>query len=93
MEVEYIGAVWCATCKTIKPAITELCKKFNVPLKIRDLDKDLDGEEKDAIRKVPTLRIYKEGALAETYVQNQVASVEAYLVAHAAINTHDSADF
>ena len=87
MEVEYIGAAWCSTCKTIKPAIMELCKKFNVPLKVLDLDEDLDDEQQSTIKKVPTIRIYNQGKLAETYEQNQVKSVEMFLSMNAGIST------
>ena len=89
VEVIYIGAVWCGTCKTIKPAIEELCRKFSIPVKILDYDKDLTEEEQEAIKKVPTLRIFRDGAQVEEYNINQVASVEAWLTANAAIGVCD----
>ncbi len=89
VEVVYIGAAWCATCKTIKPAIEELFRKFSVPVKILDYDKDLDDEEQGAIKKVPTLRICKDGAQVAEYNVNQVASVESWLVANSAIGVSD----
>ena len=89
VEVVYIGAAWCATCKTIKPAIEELCRKFSVPMKILDYDKDLDDEEQEAIKKVPTLRICKDGTQVAEYNVNQVASVEAWLVENSAIGVSD----
>ena len=89
VEVVYIGAAWCATCKTIKPAIEELCRKFSIPVKVLDYDKDLSEEEQEAIKKVPTLRILRDGAKVEEYNINQVASVEAWLTENAAIGVCD----
>lgn len=89
MEVIYIGAAWCSTCKVIKPKTETLCAKFGVPLKVLDYDNDLEDDEKEAITKVPTLQIKKDGVLVETYNVNQVASLEAYLTANVTLTTDD----
>ena len=89
MEVIYIGATWCGTCKVIKPKSMELCAKFGVPLKTLDYDDDLEDDEKETITKVPTLQIKKDGVLVETYNINQVASLEAYLTANVTLATDD----
>ena len=90
MNVTYIGAVWCATCKTIKPQVEELCRKFSVQLKVLDYDDDLDEAGKDAITKVPTLQIYTEaGVLCATYNQKQVESLTAWLEANVSLKSDD----
>lgn len=89
MEVIYIGASWCSTCKVIKPKTTELCTKFGVTLKLLDYDDDLEEEEKSEITKVPTLQIKQDGVLLETFNVNQVASLEAYLTKNVTLATDD----
>lgn len=93
MEVVYIGATWCKTCKVIKPEITELCRKFNVSLKTLDLDEDLEESEQATIRKVPTIRILKDGKLVETFDVNQTKSTEMYLSMNVGIGTKGDDDF
>lgn len=89
MEIHYIGAKWCSTCKTIKPATEELAKRFSVALTCFDLDEDLDEKEKDMIRKIPTLRIFKNGINVEEFTINQIKSLEAYLQANVVLSTED----
>ena len=77
-SVLYVGATWCKTCKTILPQIEDLCKKFQVSLKKKDLDEDCTDEEKETIRKVPTIFLYANDKVTK-YDQHQVASVESWL--------------
>ena len=77
-SITYIGATWCSTCKVIKPKTEELAKKFSVPLKILDLD-ELEEEDKVSIRKVPTLRIFKEDTMIAEYIVKQVESLQTWL--------------
>jgi thioredoxin 1 len=79
MEVVYIGATWCGTCKLIKPSLDELCKKFSVPIKVLDYDNDLTDAEQEDISKVPTVRIFKDGKQVEEYNFLQVQSTEEWL--------------
>jgi thiol-disulfide isomerase/thioredoxin len=79
IEIVYIGAAWCSTCKTIGPASEELCKKFGVELRKLDYDRDLDEDEKDKVTKVPTLRAFVNGAQVAEWNQNQVRSLEVWL--------------
>lgn len=81
-ELVYIGAAWCGTCKTIKPQLEELCKKFSVAMTLKDYDKDLDDEEQSAVTKVPTVQIFHEGALAAEFNIRQVAQTEEWLSAN-----------
>lgn len=89
MEVIYIGASWCSTCRVIKPKTMELCAKFGVALKLLDYDEDLEEEEKANITKVPTLQIKKDGVLVETFNVNQVASLEAYFTKNITLTNDD----
>ena len=77
-KIQYIGATWCTTCKTIQPKIDDLSKKFAIPLSVHDID-DLPQEEQDTIVRVPTIRIYKDTIVLHVYDKNQVASVETWL--------------
>ena len=86
MEIVYIGATWCGTCKTIKPAIEQLAKKFSVPLKTLDYDKDLEDSAQELIKKVPTIWMIQDGKRVAEFNMNQVASTEAWLQANVSLN-------
>jgi thiol-disulfide isomerase/thioredoxin len=88
-ELVYIGAAWCATCKTIKPQLQELCKKFSIAMKELDYDKDLSAEEQELVTKVPTVRILKTGIQIAEFNVRQVASTEAWLTANVTLQTTD----
>ena len=77
--IVYIGASWCGTCKTIKPQLLELCRKFQADFTELDYDADLDDDEKESIQKVPTIRIRQGGAQVAEFNQRQVAQTEAWL--------------
>lgn len=87
MEIVYIGASWCTTCKVIKPKTLELGKLYDVPVKILDYDDDIEEEEKATITKVPTLRIMRDGECVETWNVNQVAQLTAWLSINIKLNT------
>lgn len=87
--IEYIGAAWCFTCKVIKPKTEELAKKFNVPLNCRDYDKDLSEEEQSEIKKVPTLRIFKNREKVAEYSMRQVELLEVWLQGNVSLTTDD----
>jgi thiol-disulfide isomerase/thioredoxin len=87
MELVYIGASWCTTCKTIKPQLIELCKKFSVPITERDYDKDLTDEEQESVKKVPTVRIIAKGAQVAEFNIRQVASTEEWFKSHVTLAT------
>ena len=89
----YIGATWCGPCRTAKPRIEELCKKFSISYKLRDYDADLSEEEKETITKVPTIQIYQDGAMVAEFISNQVAQTEAWFQTHVSLVSADDADF
>lgn len=92
MKIVYIGATWCGTCKTIRPAIESLAKKFSVTLKTLDYDDDLDADAQDLVRKVPTIWIIQDGKRVAEFNMNQVASTEAWLSVNVSL-TASSDDF
>ena len=89
IEIVYIGAAWCGTCKTIKPAIVELCKRYSVDVKLLDYDIDLEPEAQDEIKKVPTIRIFKDYRKVAEYNVNQVASTESWLISNVKLAATD----
>jgi thiol-disulfide isomerase/thioredoxin len=87
MEIVYIGATWCSTCKVIKPKTLELGKLYGIPVKTLDYDDDIGEEEKATITKVPTLRIMHDGKCVETWNVNQVAQLTAWLSMNVKLHT------
>ncbi len=88
-ELVYIGAAWCGTCKTIKPQLMELCKKFSVPIILKDYDNDLDEEEQSTVTKVPTVRILNDGRQVAEFNIRQVAQTEEWLSANVKLAATD----
>ena len=88
LEIVYIGASWCSTCKVIKPATVELGKKFDVSVTIKDFD-ELEEAEKESITKVPTLRILKDGVQIQEWNVKQVQSLTDWLSANIVLTLED----
>jgi hypothetical protein len=69
-EVQFISAIWCKRCVTIKPEVQLLCSMNNIGYSVIDFDEDLDenDELKATITSLPTIR-YRTSASAkwETY--------------------------
>jgi thioredoxin 1 len=59
-------AVWCGPCKTIGPLIDQIADEYSGRLKVGKVNVDEDGAlaEKHGIVSIPTLVLYKDGALA-----------------------------
>ena len=92
MEIVYIGATWCGTCKIIKPAIEQLAKKFSVTLKTLDYDTDLEEEAQELIKKVPTIWMIQDGKRVAEFNVNQVASTEAWLQANVSLTAMEQTE-
>lgn len=62
-------ANWCGPCKTIAPIISELADQYNGNLTVCKVDVDDNYEiaMKYNIRSVPTLMIFKDGAVVEQF--------------------------
>ena len=90
VRIVYIGAKWCGPCRAVKPAIQDLCIKFNIPCATLDYDDDLLDHERDVISKVPTVRIYEEDRLLVEFNKDQVLQTKEWLAnAVMSISTND----
>ena len=60
-------AEWCVPCKTMSPIIDELAKEFKKKWKIGkvDVDESPGLSEKFGIQHIPTLLIFKDGAITD----------------------------
>jgi thiol-disulfide isomerase/thioredoxin len=79
-ELEYIGATWCAPCKTVKPKVIEQATKYAIPIKLYDLEADADKFDVDAVKKLPTLRVLQDGKVVAEGTPDEVrASSEPFV--------------
>lgn len=90
LRIEYIGAEWCKSCKTIYPKVESLGNKFSITLVSKDLDVDLNEAEKETITKLPTIRIYKDSNQVQEYFVNQVESLTNWLQENVKIKVAES---
>ena len=77
-SIVYIGASWCSSCKTIKPAIELLAECYDLDIDILEFD-DLEYEEQESVLKVPTVRIMFKGGILANWDSNQVNSLKEWL--------------
>ena len=63
-------APWCAPCKAITPILDELAEELSGAVKICKVNVDGNSEIADEykIRAIPTILIFRDGAVAETIV-------------------------
>jgi thioredoxin 1 len=63
-------APWCGPCKAIAPILEELAEELGDAVKICKVNVDNNSEiaSKFEIRAIPTILIFKEGAVADTVV-------------------------
>ena len=63
-------APWCGPCKAIAPILEELADELGDAVKICKVNVDNNSEiaSKFEIRAIPTILIFKDGAVAETVV-------------------------
>lgn len=66
-------APWCGPCKAIAPILAELAKEFDGKLVIGKVNVDDHGSlaETYSVRAIPTMLLFKGGALIETLVGMQ----------------------
>jgi thioredoxin 1 len=59
-------AVWCGPCKVIGPIVDEIAEEYSGSLKVGKINVDNEGAlaEQHGISSIPTLIVYKDGALA-----------------------------
>jgi hypothetical protein len=70
-RVDYIGATWCKVCVTVKPEIEKLAKNYDIAVKLMDVDDD----NLEDIKKVPTVRLYKDDILVKEFVTDHVKAL------------------
>ncbi len=63
-------ATWCGPCRAIAPAVEELATQYKGKVKVAkiDIDNNQQVAEQYGIRSIPTLLIFKNGAVAGTIV-------------------------
>ena len=61
-------AEWCGPCKMVGPVVEELAKEYEGRIKIAKMDVDQNRQTpvKFGIRNIPTLILFKGGAVAQT---------------------------
>ena len=77
-SIEYVGATWCAPCRTVKPLVVSLAQKFGIPLVVRDYD-EMEEEEKTTVKKLPTVRILEGERLILLLETRHAETLEAWL--------------
>ncbi|ROM70820.1 thioredoxin [Pseudomonas brassicacearum] len=67
--VDY-SADWCGPCKMIAPVLDEIADSYDGKMLIAKVDVDANREvaEKQGIRGVPTLMLFRDGKVADTKV-------------------------
>ena len=88
IRIDYIGAAWCAPCRTVKPIITVLAYKFVCPVFEYDYD-ELEEEEQATVSKLPTVRIWKDSTLQEEITTNHAETLENWLRSNVRVNTEE----
>lgn len=76
------------TCKVIQPKVQELAKKFSIAIHILDYE-ELEEEDAESIKKVPTVRIYDGKVKVQEYNVKQVESLETWLQGNIVLATDD----
>ncbi len=87
-QIEYIGALWCAPCRTVKPVAELLAHKFGVPITFLDYD-ELEEEERDTVKKLPTLRIREDNTVVHTITAAHADMLELWLRTNVRVNATD----
>jgi len=74
-------ASWCMPCKAMAPAIEEIASQTKGKVKVGKVDIDANGPlaNRFGIQSIPTVMIFKDGQLMETFVgvQSKAALVNA----------------
>ncbi|MFQ6132226.1 MAG: thioredoxin [Armatimonadota bacterium] len=63
-------ADWCAPCKMVAPVVEAIAEKYEGRLAVGkvDVDQEQDLAGRFAIRSIPTLLLFKDGEVAETFI-------------------------
>jgi thiol-disulfide isomerase/thioredoxin len=91
--IEYIGAKWCAPCRSTKPLIIEKANKYGLKLVLYDMDEDVDRFDTTTVIKLPTIRVKHDGIQVQDITTNHVAALETFLSTHIQLTTTKDMDF
>lgn len=66
-------AEWCVPCKMLHPTIQEIAEEYSDRMKVMKLDVDKESvlTSKYSVMSIPTLILFKNGAIVEQIVGNQ----------------------
>jgi thiol-disulfide isomerase/thioredoxin len=84
-RIEYIGASWCAPCRTVKPLVTVIAHKFAIPLTECDYD-EMEETAKDTVKKLPTVRVLATSGTLTEITTNHADILEMWLRKHVRVN-------
>jgi thiol-disulfide isomerase/thioredoxin len=79
--IHYVGASWCAPCRTVKPRVEDLCKKYGIHLIVHNYD-ELPEEESSNVGKLPTIRISHNSQIVAEYTTNHIQQLEEWCLTH-----------
>jgi thiol-disulfide isomerase/thioredoxin len=80
LSVTYVRAEWCKVCKVLLPDVVAMCKKFAVPLEVKDLE-DMSEEEQANILSLPCVTVLENGLPKEVIKEKKKERLEEILSA------------
>jgi len=80
LSVTYVRAEWCKVCKVLLPDVVAMCKKFAVPLEVKDLE-DMSDEEQANILSLPCVTVLENGLPKEVIKEKKKERLEEILSA------------
>ncbi len=65
-------ATWCGPCKALAPKLDEIAKEYSGKIRVAkvDIDQNKDTPTTYGVRGVPTLALFKDGAIVDQIVGN-----------------------
>jgi thiol-disulfide isomerase/thioredoxin len=87
-SIQYIGATWCAPCKTVKPIAESLAHKFAVPIEFLDYD-EMEENNKESVMKLPTIRCLQDGRIVKEITTAHADMLEMWLRTNVRVNATD----
>ena len=88
LSVSYVRAEWCKVCKVLLPEVELMCKKFGVPLEVKDLE-DMSEEEQAEISSLPCVTVLENGKPKEVIKEKKKERLEEILSASVKIGDAD----
>jgi hypothetical protein len=78
LSVSYVRAEWCKVCKVLLPEVEVMCKKFGVPLEVKDLE-DMSEDEQAEITSLPCVTVLENGMPKEVIKEKKKERLEELL--------------